>query len=93
MSDIKEYRKEHQENDYDKKLRTHKLKLYGIIGGIVVLVAVLATVLLIIKQKNSYSSYVTEYSVRRTDRSREDVADAEESKSGAKITKTIKNIN
>ena len=67
MSDIKEYRKEHQENDYDKKLRTHKLKLYGIIGGIVVLVAVLATVLLIIKQKNSYSSYVTEYSVRRTD--------------------------
>lgn len=81
MAGIREYRRDKQKKestgkknqeekgreDYDKKLRAHKLKNYGIMAVMAVFVVVLIVVIAVINYVNSYSDYTVENSARRTD--------------------------
>lgn len=80
MSGIREYRKEKlksesvqdkadngNKNDYNRKLQAHKLKTYAVIAGVAVLLIGIIAALIVINRQNSYSKYVIENTIRRTD--------------------------
>lgn len=80
MSGIRGYRKEKlknevpqenasdgSKNDYKRKLKAHKLKNYAIVMGVALLLIGITVVLVVINRQNSYSKYVAENAIRRTD--------------------------
>ncbi len=79
MSGIREYRKEKLKNevsqdkdgknrsDYDRKLQTHKIRTYGIFVGAGMILIGIIVALIVLKIQNSYSKYVIENTIRRTD--------------------------
>ncbi len=79
MSGIREYRREKQkneasqdksektQNDYDRKLQAHRARTYGIILGTAILLIGVIVAVIVVRTQNSYSKYVIENTIRRTD--------------------------